>query len=139
MGKLHTSSMVQLIANFLGHASGKKPFESARCCKSWLIVARRVSEEILPDASSKKFANLAGLEHEIISGAPGSCQHMLCTRHYAQHSQMFLPIKSLMPAVDGAGCKSPVHGASASMVSVTGIDVHACHTVCTEDDDYPEP
>ena len=48
------------IANFFGHASGKKPFEIARRYKAWLTVVRRHSENILPDASPKKCATPAG-------------------------------------------------------------------------------
>ena len=36
--------------------SGEKLFVSGRCCKAWLIVLRWPSEDILPDASWKKFA-----------------------------------------------------------------------------------
>ena len=38
------------IANFFGHASGQKPFESAGCYEAWFLVARWLSEKIMPDA-----------------------------------------------------------------------------------------
>ena len=42
--------------NLLLHASGQKSFESARCYEAGLVVVRRLSEKVLPDACPKKFA-----------------------------------------------------------------------------------
>ena len=47
---------LDLVASFFGHASGMKPSESARCCEAWLIVVRLYSDNILLNASLKRFA-----------------------------------------------------------------------------------
>ena len=50
------TTRLESVAIFFGHASGKKPFERARCCKAWLIVVRQCPESMLHDASPKTFA-----------------------------------------------------------------------------------
>ena len=49
---------MKAIAQFFGHASAQHPFESMRCYEAWLVIVRRLSEKIKPDACLK-FAIIA--------------------------------------------------------------------------------
>ena len=48
---------------YFGRASGKKPVESARYCKPMLVVARRYSKKVWPDACLKKLAIQIQISH----------------------------------------------------------------------------